>query len=280
MSILITGGNGFLGSYLKENLDSQGMDYYAPSSKELDICNLKSIQEFFQNNRIDKVIHLAANADHTSGKSDDVNIIGTYNVVRISKEFNIKHFVYASTNNVYSVSEALIEEDDPKYPSNQYGVAKLIGEWIVKENFENFSILRFSDIYGYQQKFGNLMKVFIKNSMNKESIQIVGSGVRARDYLYVLDAARSIVHVIVNRVFGVYNVSTAVATSTLRLAQIINQVFKSDLPIKCLDATTEDTSKVILNNHRLIQSGFNINFSLLEGLNDMRRIMLRDEKQN
>lgn len=280
MSILITGGNGFLGSYLKKSLNSQCLDYYAPSSTELDICNLGSIQEFFQNNRIDKVIHLAANADHTSGKCDEVNIIGTYNVVRISKKFNIKHFVYASTNNVYSPSEALVEEDDPKYPSNQYGVTKLIGEWIVQENFENFSILRFSDIYGYQQKFGNLMKVFIKNSINKESISIAGSGVRARDYLYVLDAANSIVHVIVNRVFGVYNVSTAVVTSTLRLAETINQVFESDLPIKYLETTAEDTSKVILNNNRIIQSGFSINFSLLDGLNDMRRIMLRDEQKN
>lgn len=279
MNILITGGNGFLGSYLKNRLDIEGVNYFSPTSTEMDIQSIESIKTFFELNKVDKIVHLAADADHTSEQCFQINSLGTYNLAKAARENHVRHFLYTSTNNVYGIYGDNIKEDDQTVPSNHYGDSKLLGEYIVKSVFpERHTILRFSDIFGINQKYGNLMKRFIENSLEKKQNIIYGTGIRTRDYLYVDDAVSSIIHVLKYEKNGTFNISTGVSTTTKQLSVTIGKVFGYEQEPQYKEYINEDVSVVVLNNDKITATGFNIEFSLEEGLADMKRRMSEYEK--
>lgn len=280
MSILITGGSGFLGSYLKQKYEYDQIEHLAPSSQELNINNIENISEFFSNHTIDAVIHLAAEADHISQQTFQTNILGTYNIAKVARDHHIGKFVFASTNNVYGLDGLNYREEDYPIPGNQYGVSKLIGEYIIREHFPTqHSILRFSDLYGAGQKYGNLFKVFLENSRSLRPLQIYGDGKRVRDYLYIQDAVNAIMHVVTQNVTGTFNVSSGVGTSTIELAKIICAVYGNEQPIQHVPISNEDKSIVVLNNEKFLKTGFSLTYSLEAGIKEIKR-RFNDEEKN
>jgi len=181
---LVTGGAGFIGSHVAEELLNNGNyvvsvdnfdDYYDPeikkrnieklkgyfrfSSKKIDIRDSSSMDEIFSKNKIDRVIHLAAKAGVRASLKNpklyyDVNVNGTKGLLELASKHNIKDFVFASSSSVYGKNKKMpfCEIDKIKKQISPYAKTKKEAEILCKEissmDEMNISCLRFFTVYG------------------------------------------------------------------------------------------------------------------------------------
>ncbi|MEI6580860.1 MAG: sugar nucleotide-binding protein [bacterium] len=133
--ILFTGGSGRLGKACKKIFP--GAQY--PASKELNILNEKSIDDYFSNHNISIVIHLAAIAsipicEEKKKEAYEMNVMGTKRMLEISRQYKVQHFVYLNTACIFPGTDntAIEDEDSIPYPKHYYGLTKLMAEEIAK----------------------------------------------------------------------------------------------------------------------------------------------------
>ena len=142
--IIITGGTGRFGEYLKKIKSPHKL--FFPNKKELNILKPKSIESYLKAKKANIVIHLAGLSrpmdvhNREIEKSIDLNIIGTANVTKICSKKNVK-LIYFSTNYVYPGTKGNYTETDPLLPVNNYAWSKLGGEASV-QLYDNSLILR------------------------------------------------------------------------------------------------------------------------------------------
>ena len=173
--ILITGGTSRFCKYLKKELKKFKTVF--PNKKEFNIKNFDSMKLFLKNKKIDIIIHIAGLSrpmkihDQEPITSIDLNIIGTANVVKISKLHNIK-LIYFSTAYVYPGTTGNYKETDSLRPFNNYGWSKLGGECAVKM-YENSLILRLS-VTDYPFTHSKAIKGAISSFIfNKDAAKII-----------------------------------------------------------------------------------------------------------
>lgn len=154
MTVLITGGNGQLGSELRKLLDEKKTNYISTDSKELDITDGNAVKSFIESLKPDVIYHCAAYTavDKAEGEGKEtnylVNVEGTKNVARTAEQVGAI-LVYISTDYVFDGSkQAEYTIDDETNPKNEYGYAKLQGEKIVRELVTNYYIVRTSWVFG------------------------------------------------------------------------------------------------------------------------------------
>ena len=142
--ILITGGDGRFAKVLKKK--EKNLNLFFVSKKQCNILNLNSIEKIVKKIKPKIIIHSAALSrpmkihDTNIQKSIDLNIIGTSNITKICKKYNIK-LIYFSTGYVYPGLKGNYSELDPVKPFNNYGLSKLGGECAVSM-YKNSLILR------------------------------------------------------------------------------------------------------------------------------------------
>ena len=156
--ILITGASGLLGSNLVKLIQKEKV--LPPSSKEMDICSLKSVQSFFKKNlEIDLVIHCAAYTDVKRAQTDflkcaETNVIGTYNILHACTTKGIK-MVMISTDAVFNGEKGLYRPTDLVDPVSNYAKTKTAAELLVRA-YENSLIIRtsfFGENFPYSRAF-------------------------------------------------------------------------------------------------------------------------------
>jgi len=142
--ILVTGSDGRFAKILKKN--NKKLNLFFASKKQCNILNLNSIIRIVKKIKPKILIHCAGLSrpmnihEKNISKSIDLNIIGTANIVKICKKFNIK-LIYFSTGYVYEGTKGNYSEKDPVKPFNNYGLSKLGGECAVSM-YKNSLILR------------------------------------------------------------------------------------------------------------------------------------------
>ncbi len=142
--ILVTGSDGRFAKILKKN--NKKLNLFFVSKKQCNILNLNSIIRIVKKIKPKILIHCAGLSrpmnihEKNISKSIDLNIIGTANIVKICKKFNIK-LIYFSTGYVYEGTKGNYSEKDPVKPFNNYGLSKLGGECAVTM-YKNSLILR------------------------------------------------------------------------------------------------------------------------------------------
>lgn len=142
--IVITGGSGRFGRILKKKFIEE--EIFFPSRKELNIIDEKKIDKYLKKIRPKILIHLAGLSrpmrvhEKNISKSIDLNIIGTANITKACKKYNIK-LIYFSTHYVYPGKKGNYSEEDPLLPINNYSWSKLGGEASV-QLYKNSLILR------------------------------------------------------------------------------------------------------------------------------------------
>lgn len=187
MTILITGVTGALGSELKKIFP----DSLSPTHNDFDICDLTSVKDFFNNQKIDIVIHTAAlttvrGCEENKSQAMQINVQGTRNLVNELKSSNPSgKFVYVSTACVFDGHSGMYTENSIPYPENFYSLTKLLGEYVVN-SFENSLIIRtnfvarkkwpypkaFTDRYG-TYLFADQVSVAIKDILDENLSGIV-----------------------------------------------------------------------------------------------------------
>ena len=280
-TILVTGGAGFIGSHLCEQLLGDGVhvigldnfdNFYDPNIKiknieviakkfpdlfELvtgDIRNPQHLKEIFKKNKVDFVIHLAARAGVRPSISDpllyqDVNIRGTNVLLEACKEHGVEHFIFASSSSVYGENQRVpfTEKDLDIQPISPYGATKRAGELLCYSYHHlygmNIACLRIFTAYGPRQRPEMAIHKFTRLIDQGEKIPIYGDGSSRRDYTYIDDLIEGILGVIrYHKGFEVYNLGESQTTSLMELIKLIEGAFGKKANIEMLEPQPGDVS--------------------------------------
>jgi len=164
--ILVTGGNGRFASVLKKK--NKKLNLIFKSKKQCNILNFKSLERCIKKTKPNVVLHCAglsrpmSTHDKDISKSIDINIIGTANVTKICKKYNLK-LIYFSSGYVYEGKKGNYSEEDPVKPFNNYGLSKLGGESSALM-YKNSLVLRITMTekpFLYKKAFSNLKTNFM-----------------------------------------------------------------------------------------------------------------------
>jgi len=158
MKVLITGASGLLGRSLFDNLsktEETTGTYFGDKVEKLhflDVSDKNAVESFFEEMKPDVIIHAAAlvDVDYCEENKDEakkVNIDGTKNIVNICKKYRRK-MVFISSDFVFDGETGPYNEESQTSPVNYYGVTKVEGEKIVKENLDDYIIIRPAILYG------------------------------------------------------------------------------------------------------------------------------------
>lgn len=246
MKILITGGDGFIGSNLVPRLIAEGHSIVVISNIKNSNSNnseiIHVIGDFDDNNilnnylpDVDLVIHLAYSTVPENSMKNPVfdiksNVIPTLNLLKKMAEHNVKKVVFVSSGGaVYGEnSQEGITEDSLLNPISSYGISKMMIEnsiQLLARNFNmDFCILRIANAYGPGHTNKNnqgVINIWLHNVQNDLPIVIMGNGSVKRDYIHVSDIVEAFITVISQNISGVYNIGTSVGTS---LKDIINLI--------------------------------------------------------
>lgn len=153
--ILLTGGNGQLGTELRHLLDEKGSEYVTTDHQEMDITDANATMKFITDLKPEVIYHCAAytavDKAEDEGKELDekINVDGSRNVALAAKAAGAT-LVYISTDYVFdgTKKEGMYQVDDATNPQNEYGRTKLLGEQAVQEIMEDYYIIRTSWVFG------------------------------------------------------------------------------------------------------------------------------------
>ena len=229
INVLLTGGAGFIGSSLAERLLNTGNyritcidnfdTFYNRSVKEKNISgfaanlNFKLIEgDLLSFSEIEKqldetydlIVHLAAKAGVRPSIADpvayqNVNYIGTQNVLEYARAKNIKQFVFASSSSVYGINPNVpwSESDQGLKPISPYAASKVACELLGHTYSHLFGIrflaLRFFTVYGPRQRPDLAIHKFAKLLLEEKPISVYGDGSTRRDYTFVHDIVDGII---------------------------------------------------------------------------------------
>lgn len=258
MGVLITGGAGFIGSHLARALLKRGErvvvvddfnDFYDPSVKrenaaslaedrnfklyEADIRDKAKIERIIRDESPEYVCHLAARAGVGPSIEDpilyeEVNCLGTLNILESIKNLNLKNFVFASSSSVYGVtSKAPFSEEDPVgHPISPYAATKRAGEMMTFTYSHLYALpatcLRFFTVYGESGRPDMAVARFTKFIDQGEPVPVYGDGTIKRDFTYVGDIVKGLVGSIYTPMrYEIINLGGAHTTEVIRLISII-----------------------------------------------------------
>ena len=279
MKYVVTGGAGFIGSHLAEELVEQGNQVTIidnlNTGKEKNLERIKKKIDFVKGDILDEelineitqdvngVFHQAALASVQDSftKPDEyhkVNVIGTKNIFESSKKNNFK-VVYASSSSVYGNPEHIpIRESDTKNPFNPYAETKLKDEELaMKYASEGVEIigLRYFNVFGKRQskEYAGVIKLFLDQIKKKESPIVNGDGTQFRDFVHVSDVVNANILSMNSKIkHAFYNVGT---NSSITILDLANSIIKSsglNLKPKFRKALEGDVDKT-LSDITLIQ---------------------------
>ena len=259
MRVLLTGGAGFIGSHVADQLLARGhevaiVDDLSSGKKEnvpegavfyeRDIRD--GCAEIFEEFQPDALSHQAAQMDVRRSVREpdfdaDINVLGTIRLLQCCVDQGVHRVVFASTGGaVYGEQrEFPAPEDHPQYPISPYGVSKLAGERYLHFYRMQYGLtyvaLRYANVYGPRQDphgEAGVVAIFCGNLAAGRGSTINGTGEQTRDYVYVEDVARANVLALEGGEVssGAYNVGTGIETSVNELYEILRETSGRDLP--------------------------------------------------
>ena len=215
---LVTGGAGFIGSHIVEQLLNWGHmvvvvdNEYSDNDNfhwrkdtlniKADITDYEALKKAFTG--VSYVFHLAAEARigpaiENPVNAVNINTIGTCNVLQCAREFGVKKVLYSSTSSGYGMNESPNVETQPDDCLNPYSVSKVAGEKLCKMYTDLYGlktiVFRYFNVFGERAprkgQYAPVTGIFLRQKAAGEPLTIVGDGEQRRDYIYVKDVANA-----------------------------------------------------------------------------------------
>ena len=284
MKYFITGVAGFIGSSLAERLLNEGhevvgidnfCDFYDPKIKEnnvkllnenvsfklyrADIRDMAAIEKIFSENNIDVVVHLAAMAGVRPSIANpvlyqEVNCVGTQNILETMKKHNVLKLVMASSSSVYgNCKEVPFKENMVvDFAISPYAATKKANEVITHVYHKLFNMnvimLRFFTVYGPKQRPDLAINKFTRLMLEGKSIPMFGDGSTSRDYTYITDIVDGIVrsteYVLKNNdVYEILNLGNSSPVSLIEMIQTIGRAVGVEPSIERLPMQAGDVER-------------------------------------
>ena len=305
---LVTGGAGFIGSSLSERLVKEGnkvvaidnfCNFYNPKIKENnvkeliknsnfklyrnDIRDKEAVKKIFEENSIDIVMHLAAMAGVRPSIENpvlyqEVNCMGTQNILEEMKAHNIKNLVMASSSSVYGnckevpFKESMVVD----FAISPYAATKKANEvmtHVYHKLFDfNVIMLRFFTVYGPKQRPDLAINKFTRLMLEDKEIPMFGDGTTSRDYTYIDDIVDGIIrscNYVENNdnVYEILNLGNSSPVSLKEMIDIIGQVVGVEPKIKQLPMQPGDVDRTFADVSKAKELiGYNPKTSFKEGI--------------
>lgn len=274
-TVLVTGGAGFIGSHVVDTYLGAGfsvavVDDLSTGRREnlnprarfyrVDIKDREALRRVFKEEQPAYVNHHAAHINLRESVEDplfdaQVNILGTLNVLELSRVYKVKKVIFASTGGaIYGEVERIpVGETHPPAPLSPYGVAKYAAEHYLRYYEAVWGIpyvaLRYGNIYGPRQDpFGEagVIAIFSRRILRKEPCIVFGDGTKTRDYVFVEDAARANL-LALQAPSGAYNIGTGKETSVLELLELFGRVTGRKIDVSFAEERKGEVSRIALS---------------------------------
>jgi UDP-glucose 4-epimerase len=251
MSLLVTGGAGFIGSHLVEallaenevtvldNFSSGKREFLAPHQNnpnfhviEADLLLPGALEKAL--NGVDMVFHLAANPDVKLGAENtrvhlEQNVLATYNLLEAMRKTRVNRIAFTSTSTIYGEATKVPTPEDygPLLPISLYGASKLACEALISSYCHTFEmqswIYRFANIVGERGTHGVLVDFVRKLRESPRELEILGSGKQKKSYLEVKDCVQAMLHCVQNsdEQINVFNIGSEDSVDVTEIANIV-----------------------------------------------------------
>ena len=293
-SVLVTGGCGFIGSKIVEQLLEEGyevhiIDDLSTGKKEnvnldkvhlyVDDINNPGIEDIFKNNKFKYIIHQAAQTSVPRSIEEiavdtKINILGSVHIIELAKKHGVKKITFASSAAVYGDPLNMpITESTTAIPASPYGLSKYTVEKYLELAYElyglEYAILRYSNVYGPKQTTlgeGGVVSIFDQLFSQGKTPTIFGNGQQTRDFIYVEDvAAANVASLKADN--GIYNISCQKQTSIIELYELFAELYKVDNePIYGPNREGDIKDSTLANELALEQLDWEPKVNLHEGL--------------
>jgi UDP-glucose 4-epimerase len=289
MRSIVTGGSGFIGSHVVDELMRNGhevavLDIRKPHRPdveflEVDLTNGEAVTSAIRD--CDYLFHLSAVSDLNSAARDpvysaQVNVLGTINTLEAAKRINVKRFILASTAWVHAGSpDANPDERSPFYVPTYapiYTSSKIASELFCHDYHklfdQPFTILRYGSAYGPRMRAPLVVHAFLTKALEGETITIFGDGMQRRNFIYVEDLARAHSMILGNEALNqTYNVEGAISVSITEVAESIRDIMDQEVRIEYAPARSwDDTGTSVSIEKARVELGWQPQVGLAEGL--------------
>lgn len=273
MSVLVIGGNGFIGSRLVSALRSRGdevvvLDRY-PARPDMDWSGVTYHVGNFHDapaldqvlSGVDAVYHLASCTVPSTADADPLadiqgNLAGTHHLLAAMRSRGIRRFCYFSSGGtVYGNPDVVpVPETHPLRPISSYGIVKVAIEHYLavfeRQGWLDPVVIRPSNPYGPGQATGGIqgaVAVFLGKALAGEGVQIWGDGETIRDYIFIDDLIDLTLRACDSGRNAVFNAGSGKGISLNELCACIRQVTGSELPAAYQDGRAFDVREVVLD---------------------------------
>ncbi len=314
--VVVTGGAGFIGSHLAEELGRRGyqiiilddlstgkieniaglinsINPITPQTQGTEfiqgsITDLPLLQRLFQG--VDYVFHQAAipsvpRSVQNPQASHEANITGTLNVLLAARDNSVKKVIYASSSSVYGDTPTLPKKEDmTPNPQSPYAVTKLAGEYYCRVFQKVYALptacLRYFNVYGPRQdpesQYAAVIPIFTKRLSEGKPPIIYGDGEQTRDFTFIKDVVGANILAAESEAAGVFNIGRGERITINQLVELVIGLAGSNIGPIHEDSRTGDIKHSLADISKAKTFGYEPKYGLEEGLRETIRAMNGD----
>ena len=294
MSILVTGGAGFIGSNLLRHLEKEDTEVicvdklsYASDERNLpdyvkfyrtDLSDEEAIEHVFEQENIEQVFHLAAES-HVDNSINDCkpfvqsNVLGTVNLLQCALEHDVDRFMHISTDEVFgSILSGSFSETSQYSPRNPYSASKAASDHFVMAYHTTYGlptiITNCSNNYGPRQHPEKMIPKTILSIMNGKPVDVYGSGTQVRDWIYVDDHCKALIELLnVGRLGQRYNIGGDFTLQNKQLVLRIANLMNKECEINYIEDRPGHDERYSTSNGKIMkETSWTVSTKLDDGL--------------
>ncbi len=291
-NVLVTGGLGFIGSHLSEELALRGYSVKILDSKKKpdfkptcdiikgSILSDAAVRKALKG--VDAVFHLAAQVSVVRSVESPLetaknNVDGTVLLLEHAAKNNLENFVFVSSSSVYGEPQYLpVDESHPLNPKSPYAASKLSGEFFAKAFHDLYglpvSCMRFFNVFGPRQQgeYAGVIQIFINRVLQGKPPVIFGDGLQTRDFVYVKDVVDATIKAGEKKLpFEAFNIGSGTQKTVKEIAQNILAHYKSSLKPAYAPPRAGDPKHTLANTDKAKKLlGWQPRYSFEEGLRE------------